>query len=607
MHPRRFFILLLSLIWSGVAIAGQGQGQGLGQGSQERHGEAHGIATHGSLKYPADFAHFDVVNPDAPKGGSLRQGSMITFNSTNGLSFPGNTPNELALIYDSLMVKATDELASYYGLLAERVMLAEDYASARFVLREDARWHDGTPVTADDVVFTFETMREHGLPTFRSILSAVAVTAISPRAVEFRNANAGDRRYFGLIATSPIYPAHFWAERDAGGMTLDTPLGSGPYRVVSLELNNRVVLERVAAYWGRALAVNRGRWNFDRIETLYSRDRAPLIEALKAGRLNLHREYDPVSWAERYDGPAFENGELVKTSFETSTAGSLVALVFNQRRPPLDDIRVREALTLAFDREWARETFYGGLYARPGSLYGDGELAARGVPGPRERALLAPFRDGLPPGVFEAPGPPDPASMTRRQRLAKADALLREAGFLVRDGERVDARTGEPLSFEYVGSWTGLEPAINAYASTLERLGITLRIRLVDYVTVRQELLTHRFDLSQSGFTPSFPPGREERLGWHSERAGTQGYGLAGTVDPALDAAIEAMTDGTDMEGLVAAARVFDRVMRWRRHLLPLWRRSGAWIAHDRRIRFPENVQIGRFSHIATLWWEDED
>ncbi|MEM6973841.1 MAG: extracellular solute-binding protein [Pseudomonadota bacterium] len=572
-------------------------------GSVAGAGDGHGIATHGDLKYPKTFLFFDYVNPEAPKAGTLNLGTMLTFNSTNMMRFPGNTPNEFAYLYDRLMTKAADESGSYYGLLAERAEMTGDGSTLRFALRKGARWHDGTPITAADVVFTFETLGREGLPVYRSILEGVSLSARGSRVIEVTTTRPQDRRFIGLVATFPIHPAHVWSARDLSALTLEPPLGSGPYRLASMALNQRLVLERVPDYWGRSLPVNRGRWNFDRIEVLYFRDRAPIVEALKAGRLNLHREYDATNWAERYDGPAFVAGDLVKTEYPTT--GRLDALVFNLRRAPLDDVRVREALTLAFDREWARETFFAGLYPPPGSLYGKGSLAAVGAPGPGERAILEPFRAELPAGLFDAAAPPDMAAQSRRQRLARADALLVEAGFVVRDGVRVKAENNTPLRFSFVGGATGIERTLGAFRQSLQRLGITLDIRLMDYVTLRKAMLSHQFDIAQSGFTPSFPPGTEERLGWHSERAGTEGYGLAGAVDPVLDAAIEAMSDSNDPDRVIAGARAFDRVMRWRRYLLPLWQRSGAWIAHDRRIAFPDGYSPGRGLPISTLWWED--
>ncbi|MEM9782828.1 MAG: extracellular solute-binding protein, partial [Pseudomonadota bacterium] len=389
----------------------------------------HGFALHSRLERSPDFERFDYVNPDPVVGGTLRQGSTITFNTTNRMRFPGKAPNELEFVHDTLMVRALDEAASFYGLLAESVEVAPDYATARFTLRAEARWHDGTPVTAEDVAFTFETLRQHGLPLYRTTLEPVEITVEGPRTIRFTAPGAGDWRYLELVATFPIHPAHFWRDRDLSRSTLDVPLGSGPYRVAEFEPNRRVVLERVEDYWGRDLPVTRGLWNFDRLETLYFRDQTVLIEAVKSGYLDIKREINAGYWAKLYDGPALAEGRLVKSTFPDRQGGRLAALVFNLRRPPLDDPRIREALTLAFDGAWTRETLFNGLYEAPGPLYGPTALSAEGSASPAERALLAPFLDDLPAGLLEAPNPPEErATLDRRTRLRRADTLLRDAG-----------------------------------------------------------------------------------------------------------------------------------------------------------------------------------
>ncbi|MEL7348441.1 MAG: ABC transporter substrate-binding protein, partial [Pseudomonadota bacterium] len=312
----------------------------------------HGFALFSELKHGPDFEHFDYVNPAAPKGGTIRQGSLLPFNSTNVMRFPGNTPNELSLTFDSLMVRAQDEPAAFYGLLAEHVEIEPAFAAVRFRLREEARWHDGTPVTAADVAFTFTTLREHGLPGHQSVLRGVRIDVIDERVVEFSPAQPADWRYVELVATFPIQSAAFWRAREVGETTLDVPLGSGPYRLVSVEVNQRTVLSRDPAYWAAALAVNRGRWNVDRIETLYFRERNAKIEALRAGLLDIAREFNAASWARDYDGPRLARGELVRTIHRERSPGTLAALLFNLRRPPLDDRRVRAALACAFDAHW---------------------------------------------------------------------------------------------------------------------------------------------------------------------------------------------------------------------------------------------------------------
>ncbi|MEM9139654.1 MAG: extracellular solute-binding protein [Pseudomonadota bacterium] len=578
----------LAFLWSAVAAAAQ---------------DTHGFAIYSALKRPADFQHFMYADPAAQQGGRLRQGTTITFNSTNRLRFPGKSPNELTYIYDTLMVRALDEPASFYGLLAGHVDVADDFTTARFTLRPEAVWHDGKPVTAEDVVFTFETLRTHGLPLYRAALKGVWITAEGERTVLFASPNAGDWRYLDAIATFPIHPKHFWKDRDPGLITLDVPLGSGPYQVADLKINDRVLLTRTPDYWARDLAVNRGLWNFDEIETLYFRDQVSLIAALKAGVLDVNREFDAALWTGQYGGPPFENGPLVRSTFPDLTGGRIAALVFNLRRPPLDDVRVREALMLAFDGEWTRDTLFQGLYAEPGPLYGPTDMSARGAASATERAILAPFLDALPKSALDVLSPPAKTSPARRERLRRAADLLKSVGYTVQDGIRVNTATGEPLTLEYIGTRDAFRRVLGPYADALKRLGITLDVRIFDYVNGREAILSHEFDITTSGFRANFPPGIEERIYWHSENALVPGYALAGAQDPALDAAIEAMARGSDYASIVAASRAFERVLTSQHYLLPMWRAQDVWIAHHKDLTFPKAFMNPGFHYVPYMSW----
>ena len=561
----------------------------------------HGFAIHSDLRLGADFAHFPYANPEAAQGGLLRQGTVVTFDTTNGMRFPGKMPNEFDYIYDTLMVRAEDELASYYGLIAESVALADDFSSAVFTLRSNARWHDGTPLTAEDVRFTFETVRAHGLPRYRTTLQPIEIEVLSPHKIRFSSAIPGDWVYLDLIATFPIYPKHVWAERDVSKMSMQMPLGSGPYRVSALDLNDRTLIERVPDYWGNDLPVNKGLWNFDRIETVYFADRTVMIEALRAGRLDINRELNGAFWADSYDGPALESGQLEQSTFTMPGGGWSSGLIFNLRRPPLEDRRVREALTIAFDGPWIRANLYRNAYPAPGRFYGQSALSAGAAVTPEEIALLSPFKVQLPSGLFDAPAPEAFDALTKRQRLRRADALLTEAGYVLANGIRVNRETGTPLQLEYVGAHADIRPVITVYAKALSELGIELEIEIHDYVVGRRFILDHDFDLTLAGFGSDFPPGASERLFWHSENALKSGYALAGAQDPAIDAAIEAMTGSTDFEEIIGATRTFDRVLSWQRYILPMWRRDKIWIAHDANLRFPAEFQFKNFHHVQYL------
>ncbi|MEM9058921.1 MAG: extracellular solute-binding protein [Pseudomonadota bacterium] len=562
----------------------------------------HGFSIYSDLARPAGFSHFSYVEPDAPKGGTFRQGTTVTFNTTNRLRFPGKAPNELTYVYDTLMVRALDEPASFYGLLAESVDVASDFTTAKFVLRPEARWHDGSRVTSEDIVFTFETLRDHGLPLYRSTLETVSLTALSDCIVVIETSTPGDWRPLELVSTFPIHPKHHWASEPLDRLSAKIPLGSGPYRVVSLDANNAVVLDAVPDYWARDLPVNRGLWNFDRIETLYFRDQTAMIEAVNAGVLDAHREIDASAWHGLYSGPAFDRGDLVRSTFPDPRGGRLTALTFNLRNPPLDDRRVREALTLAFDGAWTRETLFHGLYGPPGNLYGPTDLAASGAAGAGERALLQPFLDDLPGGILEAPGPTEIDSLTRRDRLRRADRLLRDAGLVVVDGQRVDPSSGDQLSLRFVGTRRSVDRVLAPYAASLGRLGIELEMVIYDYIVGRDVILSHDFDLTITTFHSGFPPGRDERIYWHSERAREPGYALAGAEDPALDATIEAMNESTDEASILDASRAFERIMQWQTYLLPLWRNEQNWFVHKKETRFPERFVASGFHYFPYIY-----
>lgn len=556
----------------------------------------------GEPQRASDFEYFEYVNPNAPKGGKVVQGSRVTFDTTNGMRFPGKMANELDYIYDTLMVRAEDEPASFYGLLAADVSFTEDFSEVRFQLRPEARWHDGSALTAHDVAFTFQTVAEHGLPSYRSALDGAEIRAVSDSEVVFLASGASDWRMLQFISTFPIFQKSFWETRDVSEATLDVPVGSGPYRVGRFEPNFKVILERVPDYWAADLPVNRGRWNFDQIVTDYFADATIMVEAVRAGEIDVNREYSAANWLNRYDGPALEDGRLVKSSLVRPGGASMSTLVFNLRRPPLDDLRVRRAISVIFDSEFVRDSFSGGLFSTPEEYYSGTRFMPQGAPTERETALLAPFADGLPDGVFEAGSAPSFVGMSKRERLRLANELLEEAGYVISDGRRVNAETGEPLELEYVGANSSSRSTLVYFADALSEIGVSLDVQYFEYITGSRKILAHEWDLTSMGFSTKFPPGQDERLFWHSEKAGEPGYALAGAEDPALDAAIEAMSSSTTTEGIDAAAKAFARVLSWQRYMIPISQSDQVWIAHKPEVELPENYVVRGFHYISGLW-----
>ncbi|MFP3921427.1 MAG: extracellular solute-binding protein [Dichotomicrobium sp.] len=567
---------------------------------------AHGYSPVHELKYGAGFAHFAYANPDAPKGGHLRLGATDTFDSLNPLRYPGRVPKQVRkLVFDSLLVRSADEPAAYYGLLARTVDVSDDWRRVSFTLRSNARWQDGEPVTAEDVAFTFRTLREQGPPFYRQALRRYQVQLSGPEQVTFRSQSA-ERDMVRILGTMPIQPAHFWAGRDLSGHGLTPPLGSGPYRVEKVDAGKAVTLARNADYWGAELPVNRGRFNFDRITTVYYRDDSVALEAFRAGDYDLRLENTPAQWARGYDGPALRGGEIRRDAIETKTAGELTMLVFNLRREPFDDRRVRRAISLAYDFEWTNSHLMYGLMTPAASYYGETEFAARGRASEAERRLLEPVAAELPRGLFEAADPGLRDGVTsRREAFAKADRLLDEAGLTVADGQRVSGETGAPLEIDLLNYDPSLTRILGPFARNLERLGITLNYPLRDPATGTRRTLDHDFDMTvlKLNRSPRAVPGNNESLLWGSALADREGsYALAGAKDPALDAMLRQMVSARDMHGLRTAARAFDRVLRWRHYAIGLWRKNAVWLAYWNRFARPERTPRYVPSFID-LWW----
>jgi len=577
----------------------------LGWAASAQAGPAHGFSPVHALKYPAGFAHFGYVRPDAPKGGRLRLGATGTFDSLNPLLYPGRVPGHVRdLVFDTLLERSADEPAGYYGRLAETVEVSGDGRTVRFTLREAARWHDGEPVTAEDVTFTFEILREQGAPFYRQALRHYTVEEYGPRQIVFRARAGAIRDMVRILGSLPVQPAHFWESRDLKDHGLTPPLGSGPYRVEKVNAGAAVTLARAPDYWGAALPVNRGRFNFDRIETVYYRDDSVALEAFRAGDFDLRLEGSAAQWAGGYDGPALREGRIRRDVIETATGGELTTLVFNLRRAPFDDVRVRKAISLAYDFGWTNANLMHGLMQPVESLFGDTPFAARGAATSGERALLDPFAAALPAGLFDAPSPGLRSGIeSRRDALAKADRLLRDAGFPVRDGARVSAQTGEPLTVDLLNHDPSVTRILGPFARNLERMGITLRYGLVDPATSTRRTLDHDFDMVVLRWSPRAVPGNAESLLWSSALADRKGsYALAGAKDAALDATLEAMVSARKMDKLVTAARAFDRVMRWRHYALGLWRKDEIWLAYWNRFGRPDETP-GYAPSFIDRWW----
>ena len=568
----------------------------------------HALAMHGSPKYPSDFAHFDYVNPDAPKGGHVRLADIGSFDTLNPFIIKGQAAEGIGTLYDSLTVASADEPFTRYGLLAASMEVAEDRSWIVFELRPEARWHDGRPVTADDVVFTFDIVRKEGSPQLRFYYAAIAsVEKLGERRVRFTFSDPENREMPLIVGEQAILPKHYWEGREFGKTTLDPPLGSGPYRVDSLEAGRFIVYRRDPDYWGRDLPVNRGMHNFETLRYDYYRDTTVVIEAFKAGEFDFREENSSRHWATAYDMPEVAQGLLVKTTVEHNRPAGMQGYVFNTRRALFADRRVRNALAWAFDFERSNRTLFYDQYTRTRSYFQNSDLEAKGLPAPDELALLEPYRERLPPELFttEYEPPATDGSGRIRDNLRVAYDLLHAAGWSVRDGKLVDG-AGTPFEFEVLLVSPLFERITLPYAKNLERLGITARVRTVDAAQYIKRLETYDFDMIVFVWGQSLSPGNEQMNFWGSAAAEQPGSrNFAGIRDPVVDALVAQLVNAPDRESLVTRTRALDRVLQWGHYVVPHWH-----IAYDRLLYWnkfgrPEVTPL-RGAQFGTWWVEPE-
>jgi len=570
--------------------------------------EGHAVAMHGVPKYGPGLAHFDYVNPDAPKGGQVRLSAIGTYDSLNPFTLKGVAAAGLGLTFQTLMISSDDEAFTEYGLIAERIEFPEDRSSVTFTLREAARWHDGTPITVADVIFSFETLKARGHPHYRLYYANVeAAEDLGNRRVRFHFSGGTNRELPLIMGQLPVIPQGAFTERDFEATTLTPVLGSGPYRVVDVEPGRSITYARVAGWWAADLAINRGRYNFDTLRFDYYRDGTVALEAFKAGEFDLRVENVAKMWATAYTGPAFDAGHAKREEIRHQRPTGMQAFAFNLRRPAFADRRVREALALAFDFEWTNANLFHGAYARTVSYFSNSDLASRGLPSAAELELLEPFRGEVPAEVFtEAFGPPaTDGSGKDRGNLRRAAALLKEAGWHIEDGKRVHAEFDAPLRIEFLMVSPTLQRIIMPYARNLERLGVGLDIRLVDPSQYQARLDAFDFDMVNVSFAQSLSPGNEQRDFWTIQAADTPGgRNLSGIRSPAIDALVDAVIAAPDRDGLIAASRALDRVLLWGHYVVPLYHNRSFRVAWWDMFGRPDTSPPYALGFVDT-WWVD--
>ncbi len=568
--------------------------------------DGHGLSLYDEPRYPAEFEHFDYVNPDAPKGGEIRLATVGTFDSLNQFIMRGNPATGLARVYDTLTVGSDDEPFSIYGLLAGRMELAEDRSWIRFHLREEARFHDGEPVTAEDVVFSFETLRTEGHPSFRLYYADVdRVEAEDKHQVTF-HLGGGDNRELALIVGQlPVLPKHYWEEREFNRTTLDPPLGSGPYRITRVDQGRQITYERVEDYWARDLPVNRGRFNLDRMRFDYYRDMDVAVEAITAGAYDLRYENVARNWATAYDTPAVRDGRMRKVEIPHERPTGMQAFVLNTRLEKFSDPRVRKALDYAFDFENTNEAIFYGEYTRTESYFSNSELASSGPPTERELEILKPYREDLPEWVFERgyQAPRTDGDRSLRDNLRRALELLREAGWEVQDGTLVNRETGEPMRFTFLMRDQTFNRVIERYRPNLERLGIESRVRVVDDSQYQNRMNEFDFDVTVLVLPQSRSPGNEQRMYWTCEAAETPGSrNYSGICDPVVDELVEQVIRAGDRETLEHASRALDRALLAGHYVIPHWHTRIDRVIYWDRYGYPDTPSGSGFD--IDLWWQ---
>jgi len=579
--------------------------------------ERHGFAVLGNLKYGPGFTHFDYVNPKAAKGGQVVLSFEGSFDSVTpfllkGVAAAGSNPfipGGSLITYESLMEKSDDEPDSYYGLIAKSVELADDGQSISFTLRPEARFHDGSRIGAEDVVFSFEILQSPAAnPLYRVLFrDVVAAQALGPDKVRFVFRDGTVTRDLPTyVATMPILSKTYYQQHDFAKSTLEPPLASGPYRIAAVDSGRSITYERVTDHWGKDLPVYRGRYNFERVQWNYYRERTIALESLFAGQTDFREEFTSRDWATRYDVPAVRQGLIKREEPPDATPSGTQAFFLNSRRDKFQDRRVREALLLAFDFEWTNKTIFYGAYQRTTSIFENSELAAKDAPSAAELALLEPYRATLPPEALSQPYRPPADDSDMRARLRQARKLLEEAGWRIEDNRLINAK-GQPFTIEFLSFLQGFERIVLPYTENLKRLGIDASFRLVESAQYQNRIQSFDYDVITNRFGGTLTPGVELRNIWGSAAADVEGSrNYAGVKEPAVDALIEQVIAAKTRAELITATRALDRIVMWRHYLVPQWfndtHRIAYWDVFGRPATKPKYA-LGFFD----TWWIDPE
>ena len=595
-----------------AAFAGHLCGAALAEEMPVRH---HALSLIGEPKYPAGFTHFDYVNPDAPKGGLVRISDIGGFDSLNPVLYRGEAAGGLGLVFENLMADSLEESSTSYGLIAEWASYPADYSSVTFKLRDEARWHDGKKITPEDVIYSLEVNKAANPRMGLYYKNVTRAEVTGDNEVTFYFDVKDNRELPMIMGQLTILPKHWWTGTDANGVqrdpmktTLEPPLGSGPYRIKEVKPGRSVAYERVKDYWGKDLPVNKGQWNYAEVRYDNYRDPTVAFESFKAGNLDYWSESSAKNWATAYDFSAVRNGFIKRQEVSIKRTQPMQSFVLNLRRPQFQDRRVRQAFNHAFDFEWANKNLFYGQYARVGSYFEGSELAApKELPTGRELEILNEVKEQVPAEVFTEihRNPVNDSPDAMRGNLRKAVALLKEAGWEVKNGVLTNVKTGQPMKVEFLIVDPLFERIVQPYLRNLERLGVRGTIRMVDSAQYTRRINVFDYDIVVGTFPQSDSPGNEQRDFWGSDAADREGsMNLIGVKDPAIDKLIDRVIFAKDREELVAATRALDRVLLWHDFVVPQWYSPRVRIAYWNRYGQPETLPA-QSPGFLQVWWFD--
>ncbi len=575
---------------------------------------AHGVDLYGSLKYPADFTHFDYVNPDAPKGGNISFAAIGTFDSLNPFVIKGTPAGGMSMLhpsmfYATLMAHSADEPISAYGYIAEDIEVAPDRTSVIFTLRSEAQFHDGSPITPEDVVFSFNILKEKGQPIYKAYYrEVIRIEKLDKRRVKFTFASGDNKELPVIIGEFPILSKKYYQTHNFAKASMEIPLGSGPYKISKVDNGQSITYQRVNNWWGENLPVNKGQHNIDTIKYLYFRDDTVAFQALQSGECDFRMESSSKNWATSYTFPAVKDGNVKKLTVPHQSGQGMMGLAFNLRRPLFQDIRVRQALALLFDFEWTNENIFHSLYKRTNSYFANSELASIGLPSEKELELLLPHKKQLPETIFTQAFkmPVTDGSGNIRPQLRQAKKLLQDAGWIVKNHQLVNAKTGQPFKFKILITQPNFERLLHGFIRNLKRLGIQAKMRVVDSSQYVARMDEFDFDMVPASILQSESPGNEQREFWHSKLANVKGSrNYMGIANPVIDELIEQIIDAPTREELVQRTHALDRVLLHNYYIIPLYHNDKYFLAHWRHLQHPD--RFPKYAIQLSTWWVDRE